>query len=87
VAWARLLHSRKTNIFRFARVLIALGLLLLSGLLFVDIGGTAGWISFVTAFFVICYVEEHFIYRSCRRKGAPSAKGSIHLQPLPSLPE
>src|SRR5256884_1920937 len=41
-----------TNILRFALPVIALGLLLLFGLLFVVVvGGTAGWISFVAACF------------------------------------
>ncbi len=45
----------KTNILRFALVVISLGLLVLLGLLFVVVvGGTAGWISFVAACFVIC---------------------------------
>ncbi len=47
----------KTNILRFALPVIALGLLLLFGLLFVVVvGGTAGWISFVAACFVICCI-------------------------------
>lgn len=46
-----------TAILRFAVPVIALGLLLLFGLLFVVVvGGTAGWISFVAACFVICCV-------------------------------
>src|SRR5437899_4377239 len=46
-----------TNILRFALPVIALGLLLLFGLLFVVVvGGTAGWISFVAACFVICCI-------------------------------
>jgi hypothetical protein len=46
-----------TNILRFALPVIALGLLLLFGLLFVVVvGGTTGWISFVAACFVICCI-------------------------------
>ena len=44
------LPSDKTNILRFALAVIALGLLLLFGLLFVVvIGGTTGWASFAVA--------------------------------------
>jgi hypothetical protein len=47
----------KTTILRFAMPVIALVLLVLFGLLFVVvIGGTAGWISFVAACFVICCI-------------------------------
>ena len=47
----------KTNILRFALPLIAVGLLLLFGFLFVVVvGGTAGWISFVATCFVICFI-------------------------------
>jgi hypothetical protein len=46
-----------TKILRFALPLVALGMLLLFGLLFVVVvGGTAGWISFVAACFVICCI-------------------------------
>jgi hypothetical protein len=45
------------NILSFALVVISLGLLVLFGLLFLlVVGGTAGWISFVAACFVICCV-------------------------------
>jgi hypothetical protein len=51
------LSRDKTTIFRFALPVIALVLLLLFGLLFVVVvGGTAGWISFVAACFVICCI-------------------------------
>ena len=44
----------KTNILRFALPVIALGMLLLFGLLFVMvIGGTTGWASFAVACFAI----------------------------------
>src|SRR6266487_5321991 len=47
----------KTNILRFALPVIALVLLVLFGLLFVVVvGGTAGWISFAAACFVICCI-------------------------------
>ena len=43
-----------TTILRFALPVIALGLLLLFGLLFVVVvGGTAGWISFAVAFLLM----------------------------------
>ena len=46
-----------TNILRFVLPVVALGMLLLFGLLFVVVvGGTAGWISFVAACFVICCI-------------------------------
>ena len=46
-----------TNILRFALPVIALGMLLLFGLLFVVVvGGTTGWISFVAACLVICCI-------------------------------
>src|ERR1700724_2417691 len=48
-----LLHDN-TNILRFALAVIALGLILLFGLLFiVVIGGTTGWASFAVACFAI----------------------------------
>ena len=47
----------KTTTLRFAMPVIALGLLLLFGLLFVvGVGGTTGWISFAAACFVICCI-------------------------------
>jgi hypothetical protein len=47
----------KTNIFRFSLPVIALGMLLLFGLLFVVVvGGIAGAISFAAACFVICCI-------------------------------
>ena len=47
----------KTTILRFALPVIALGLLVLFGLLFVVVvGGTAGWISFAAACFAICCI-------------------------------
>jgi hypothetical protein len=47
----------KTNTLRFALPVIALGLLVLFGLLFVVVvGGTAGWISFAAACFTICCI-------------------------------
>ena len=53
----------KTIILRFALPVIALGLLVLFGLLFVVvIGGTAGWISFVAACFVIMTVLAYSAY-------------------------
>jgi hypothetical protein len=46
-----------TTILRLALPVISLGLLLLFGLLFVVVvGGTAGWISFAAACFVICCI-------------------------------
>lgn len=46
-----------TNILRFALAVIALGLLLLFGLLFVVvIGGTTGWASFAVAGVVILFI-------------------------------
>lgn len=47
----------KMKLFRFAMPMIALGLLLLFGFLFVIVvGGTAGWVSFAAACFVLCCV-------------------------------
>ena len=47
----------KTNILRFTLTVIALGLILLFGLLFVVmIGGTTGWASFVVACIAILFV-------------------------------
>jgi hypothetical protein len=47
----------KTNILRFLLAVIALGLILLFGLLFVvRIGGTTGWASFAVAGFVIMVI-------------------------------
>jgi hypothetical protein len=47
----------KTNILRFTLAVIALGLLLLFGLLFVVvIGGTTGWASFAVACFAILII-------------------------------
>src|SRR6202011_4135184 len=47
----------KTNILRFTLAVIALGLLLLFGLLFVVmIGGTTGWASFAVAGVVILFI-------------------------------
>ena len=47
----------KTNILRFTLTVIALGLILLFGLLFVvRIGGTTGWASFAVAGFVIMVI-------------------------------
>ncbi len=47
----------KLKIFRFAMPVIALGLLLLFGFLFVIVvGGTAGWVSFAAACFVLCCI-------------------------------
>ena len=46
-----------TIILRFALAVIALGLLLLFGFLFVIVvGGTAGWLSFAAACFVLCCI-------------------------------
>ena len=46
-----------TNILSFALIVISLGLLLLFGFLFVVVvGGTAGWVSFTAACFVILCV-------------------------------
>ena len=46
-----------TNILRFLLAVIALGLILLFGLLFVvRIGGTTGWASFAVACFVIMVI-------------------------------
>ena len=51
-----LLHD-KTNTLRFALAVIALGLILLFGLLFVFvIGGTTGWASFAVACFAIMMI-------------------------------
>ena len=47
----------RTNILRFLLAVIALGLILLFGLLFVvRIGGTTGWASFAVACFVIMVI-------------------------------
>jgi len=47
----------RTNILRFLLAVIALGLILLFGLLFVvRIGGTTGWASFAVAGFVIMVI-------------------------------
>jgi hypothetical protein len=47
----------KMKIFRFAMPVIALGLLVLFGFLFVVVvGGTAGWVSFAAACFVLCCI-------------------------------
>ncbi len=47
----------KTNILRFTLTMIALGLILLFGLLFVvGIGGTTGWASFVVACIAILLI-------------------------------
>jgi len=47
----------KTNILRFALAVIALGLILLFGLLFVVVvGGTIGWASFAVACFAILII-------------------------------
>jgi hypothetical protein len=47
----------KTNILRFALAVIALGLILLFGLLFVVIiGGSTGWASFAVACFAIMMI-------------------------------
>jgi len=47
----------RTNILRFLLAVIALGLILLFGLLFVlRIGGTTGWASFAVAGFVIIVI-------------------------------
>ena len=47
----------KVKLFRFAMPVIALGLLVLFGFLFVVVvGGTAGWVSFAAACFVLCCV-------------------------------
>jgi hypothetical protein len=47
----------KTTILRLALPVISLALLVLFGLLFVVVvGGTAGWISFAAACFVICCI-------------------------------
>ena len=47
----------KTNILRFTLAVIALGLVLLFGLLFVvGIGGTTGWASFAVACFAILII-------------------------------
>lgn len=46
-----------TNVFQFVLVVIALGLLVLFGILFVVVvGGTTGWVSFAAACFVLCCV-------------------------------
>jgi len=48
------LSRDNTNILRFAMAVIALGLILLFGLLFViGIGGTVGWASFAVACFAL----------------------------------
>jgi hypothetical protein len=53
----------KTKIFSFALVVIALGLLVLFGFLFVVVvGGTAGWISFAAACFVLMTVLAYAAY-------------------------
>ena len=50
-------RSDNTNILRFLLAVIALGLILLFGLLFVvRIGGTTGWASFAVAGFVIMVI-------------------------------
>jgi hypothetical protein len=47
----------KMKIFRFAMPVIVLGLLLLFSFLFVIVvGGTAGWVSFAAACFVLCCI-------------------------------
>lgn len=49
-------HDR-TNMLRFALAVIALGLLLLFGLLFMFVlGGTSGWASFAVACFAILFI-------------------------------
>ena len=49
-------HDR-TNLLRFALAVIALGLLLLLGLLFMFVlGGTTGWASFAVACFAILFI-------------------------------
>jgi hypothetical protein len=51
------LQRDKMKIFRFAMPVIVLGLLLLFGFLFVIVvGGTAGWVSFAAACFVLCCI-------------------------------